>query len=40
MGAFPKEGEAVTVTQDFSFHLSLTFATFFGIQGRPFLSGL
>ena len=30
MGAFPKDGEAVTVTQDFSFHLSLTFAAFFG----------
>jgi hypothetical protein len=31
----PNEGEAKTVTQDFSFHLSLTLATFFGNQSRP-----
>src|SRR5712692_8402855 len=35
MGALPKEGEASTVSQDFSFHLSLTFpATFLAIRRR------
>src|SRR5256712_11638569 len=35
MRALPKEGEASTVSQDFSFHLSLTFpATFLAIRRR------
>src|ERR1700756_556304 len=39
MGAFPNEGEAVTTTHDFSFHLSLTLATFFGNRKRLALFG-